>query len=228
MMQNGADINDIKFGTGSPQRQNGFLEPVIKFVALFGVSYLFVVLNIIEYSKVRTIWAMPQATQLFTTTGDLNLNIVTREDSPCLPDTAAARSLREVHQQTRVELQLCFDSFQHRICLVYRVHNDDRVMFERQNDAPDNKQLAHDGGFGFAARCGDGVVLPGCRLDKFRKTGIKVFMQLAFRCMTHVMREVVLHEILKPRGGVSHTGTSNLNRRGFRIKANIFGLDGPT
>lgn len=137
-----------------------FFQPVVQLVTLLRVTYLFIVLDVIEYSRVRAVWPVTQTTQFFTATGHLNFDIVAGKNCAHLPDAPTARCFWEIHQQTRVKLEFGLDGLKHRIGLVYRVHNDDRVMFERREDAPDNKQLADNGGFGFTTWCSDGIVLP--------------------------------------------------------------------
>ena len=228
VVQNGADIDHIELRTRSAQWQYGFFQPVVQLVTLLRVTYLFIVLDIIEYSQVRTIWTMAQTTQFFTATGHLNFDVVAGENCAHLPDTPTARCFGEIHQQARVKLELGLDGLQHRISLVYRVHNDDRVMLERQDDTPDNKQLANDGGFSFTTRCSDGIVLPGRCQDNLWQATVEMLMQLTFGGMANIVREVVLHKKLKAGDWISYACAANGYRRRLRIKSNIFGLDGPT
>ncbi len=128
-MQNSPDVDHIKFGPRASQRQDGLFQPVIQLVALVRVADQFIVLYIIQYSQVGTIRTMTQAAQLFTAAGNLHLDIGRCQDGTHLPDAARAAGVGKVHLQTRVPAELGLDGFQHRICLVDTVHDDDRVFF---------------------------------------------------------------------------------------------------
>ena len=227
-MQDCPDIHHIELGPRATERQDGFFEPVIELVTLLRVTHQLIVLDIIEHSQVRTIRAMAQTTQLFTTTGDLNLNVVAGENCPGLPDAAAARRFREIHQQAGVKLQFRLYRLQHRIGLVDGVHNDDRVMLDRQHNAPDDKKLTHDCGFGFTTRSRYCIVLAPRGLDDFRQALVEIVMQFAAGGMANIVREIMLHKVFKPRYRVCNEAATFSNCRCGGVKAHIFRFNGAT
>ncbi|SXD56648.1 Uncharacterised protein [Klebsiella quasipneumoniae] len=227
-MQNGPDVDHIKLGPRATQRQDGLFQPVIQLVALVRVADQLIIFNIIQYGQVRTIRAMTQAAQLFTAAGNLHLDICRRQDGTHLPDAARTAGFRKIHFQTRVPAELRLDGFQHRIRLIDTVHDDDRVFFQLQDDAPQNKELTDDGRFGLTTGSGDGVLLTDGRTNDFRQTLKQELMQLRLIFMADIVREVVLHEVAKAVNRIPDRLTALIDCLLRRVKADLFRLDGPT
>ena len=168
VMQNRADINHIVFLPHAAERQHGFRQPRIELVALFGISDLFVVFNIVQNSQVGAVRAVAQSAQLFAAARHLHLDVVGRYDGTCLPHAALAADIRKIGFQAGVKLQFRFDGFKHRVCLVYAVHHNHAVMLASRYNAPQSKQLRHLRRFTLAARRANRFVLAFRGFDDFR------------------------------------------------------------
>ncbi|SXD56616.1 Uncharacterised protein [Klebsiella quasipneumoniae] len=226
-MQNGPDVDNIKFGPRATQRQDGLFQPVIQLVALIRVADQLIIFNIIQYCQVRTIRAMAQAAQFFAAAGYLNLDICRCQDGTHLPDAARTAGFRKIHFQTRVPAELRLDGFQHRIRLVDTVHDDDRIFFQLKDDAPQHKELADNGRFGLTTGRCKRILLTDGRSNNFRQTLKQELMQLRLILMADVVREVVLHEVTKAIHRIPDRVTALIDCLLRRVKADLFRLDGP-
>ncbi len=101
-------------------------------------------------------------------------------------------------------------------------------MLERQHNAPDDKKLTHDGGFGFTTGSRYCIVLAPRGLDDFRQALVEIVMQLTAGGMADIVREIMLHKVFKPRYRVCNEAATFSNCSGGGVKAHIFGFNGAT
>ena len=101
-------------------------------------------------------------------------------------------------------------------------------MLKRQHNAPDDKKLTHDSGFGFTTRSRYRIVLASRSLDDFRQTLIEIVMQLTAGGMADIVRKIMLHKVFKPRYRVSNEATTRSDSCSGGVKAHIFGFNGAT
>jgi len=128
--------------------------------------------------------------------------------------------------EARIHFQLGLNRFQNRIGLVDAVHHQQDVVLLPRYHAPQRKQARHHRRFRLSARCGCGFERVVFAAQHGGQGFEQVFVQLRLVGAAHIMREVMVYEILITRHRVKYPAPPLGNGSGRRVEAFHFRLDG--
>ncbi len=123
-MQDRTHIDDIHTSIGGPEVQDGLLQPVLQLVPLLGLGDVLVVFEIVENHEVRAVRTVAQAAHTLSSAEGLELDVLSRENRPNIPDTAPPGFGGEVHSKARVAVKLGLDRFKQDSGLLQGVGDD--------------------------------------------------------------------------------------------------------